>query len=57
MAAEEVCNQLVTQYIQRKDQCDVNMKVKFYELVMDLVFNFKVLYEYECDNELALLNP
>lgn len=53
---EKACNQLVTAYIRRKDQCDVNTEVSFFDLVMDLVYNLRVLHEYEEENDLKLLN-
>lgn len=53
---EKACNQLVTAYIRRKDQCDVNTEVSFFDLVMDLVYNLKILHEYEEENDLKLLN-
>lgn len=53
---EKACNQLVTAYIRRKDQCDVNTEVSFFDLVMDLVYNLRVLHEYMEENDLKLLN-
>lgn len=53
---EKACNQLVTAYIRRKDQCDVNTEVSFFDLVMDLVYNLRILHEYEEENDLKLLN-
>ncbi len=53
---EKACNQLVTAYIRRKDQCDVNTEVSFFDLVMDLVYNLRVLHEYKEENDLKLLN-
>uniref|UniRef100_UPI0040295B04 hypothetical protein n=1 Tax=Dialister sp. TaxID=1955814 RepID=UPI0040295B04 len=53
---EKACNQLVTAYIRRKDQCDVNTEVSFFDLVMDLVYNLRILHEYEEENALKLLN-
>lgn len=53
---EKACNQLVTAYIRRKDQCDVNTEVSFFDLVMDLEYNLRVLHEYMEENDLKLLN-
>lgn len=53
---EKACNQLVTAYIRRKDQCDVNTEVSFFDLVMDLVYNLRGLHEYMEENDLKLLN-
>lgn len=53
---EKACNQLVTAYIRRKDQCDVNTEVSFFDLVMDLVYNLRILHKYEEENDLKLLN-
>lgn len=53
---EKACNQLLTAYIRRKDQCDVNTEVSFFDLVMDLVYNLRILHEYEEENDLKLLN-
>ena len=53
---EKACNQLVTAYIRRKDQGDVNTAVSFFDLVMDLLYNLRVLHEYEEENDLKLLN-
>lgn len=53
---EKACNQLVTAYIRRKDQCDVNTEVSFFDLVMDLLYNLRVLHEYMEENDLKLLN-
>lgn len=53
---EKACNQLVTAYIRRKDQCDVNTEVSFFDLVMDLVYNLRILHEYEEENDLKFLN-
>ena len=53
---EKACNQLVTAYIRQKDQCDVNTEVSFFDLVMDLVYNLRVLHEYMEENDLKLLN-
>lgn len=53
---EKACNQLVTAYIRRKDQCDVNTEASFFDLVMDLVYNLRVLHEYMEENDLKLLN-
>ena len=39
-----------------KDQCDVNTEVSFFDLVMDLVYNLRVLHEYKEENDLKLLN-
>lgn len=47
---------MVTAYIRRKDQCDVNTEVSFFDLVMDLLYNLRVLHEYEEENDLKLLN-
>lgn len=56
MTPERACNRLVTEYIRSKDQCDVNMEVSFFDLVMDLVYNLRILHEYEEENDLKLLN-
>ena len=53
---EKACNQLVTAYIRRKDQFDVKTEVSFFDLVMDLVYNLRVLHEYMEENDLKLLN-
>lgn len=53
---EKACNQLVTAYIRRKDQCDVNTEVSFFDLVMDLVYNLRILHEYMEENDLKLIN-
>ena len=53
---EAACRTLVTRYIQRKDQCDVNMEVSFFDLVMDLVFNLRTLQEYTAGIDLKLLS-
>ncbi len=53
---ESACKLLVSSYIQRKDQCDVNMKISLYDLVMDLVFNLRYLHENASTNDVKLLN-
>lgn len=55
MTPERACNRLVTEYIQYKDQCDVNTEVSFFDLVMDLLYNLRILKEYAEENDLKLI--